>query len=211
MTTHANVRSLDAVQNFRPALARFEEEAGSSLAALRMEVHRTIEWFEHDCPAYWQQIICKSFYQVAECRTQLARKQMMKVAGRTPDCTDEKLALQRAKRRLEMAQEKLEIVRQWAIKVRRASDEFMSRLSELDRTVTSEMPRMIAHLDRIVTALEGYVGMAGPLAEGELPAGSMAQSINEHEQSTSPVPAPAADGVPTQSAAPATPAAQDVR
>lgn len=205
MSTHANVRSLDAVQNFRPALARFEEDAGSALAALRMEVHRTIDWFEHDCPAYWQQQIRKSFDLVAECRTQLARKQMMKVAGRTPDCTDEKLALQRAKRRLEMAQEKLEIVRKWAIKVRRASDEFMSQLSELDRTVTSDMPRMIAHLDRIVTALEEYVGMGGPLEGGELPAGSMAMPVNdvEAESAAAAQPAPGAAPV-TPPAAPAT-------
>jgi hypothetical protein len=159
MSPRANVRSLDAIRYFRPAVVRFDDDVKAALTGLRTELNRTIQWLDHDCPAYWQQQIRNGFDRVAEARTQLSRRQMMTVAGRHPDCIDEKKALSRAKERLELAQEKLRVCRQWSIKAHRAADEYSSRIGRAEQTLSQGVPRMMAILERIVLALEEYTAV----------------------------------------------------
>jgi hypothetical protein len=162
MSPRANVRSLDAIRYFRPAVIRFEDDVAAALTGLRTELNRTLQWLDHDCPAYWQQQIRSGFDSVAEARTQLARRQMMTVAGRHPDCIDEKKALGRAKERLELAQDKLRLCRQWSIKAHRAADEYNSRIGRVEQSMSQNLPRMKVILERIVEALESYSASERP-------------------------------------------------
>ena len=116
MSPRANVRSLDAIRQFRPSVIRFEDDVMAALTGLRTELNRTMQWLDHDCPAHWQNQIRLGFDRVNEARTQLSRKQMMTVGGRHPDCIEEKKALVRSRQQLETAQEKLKLCRQWSIK-----------------------------------------------------------------------------------------------
>ena len=116
MSPRANVRSLDAIRQFRPSVVRFEDDVMAALTGLRTELNRTMQWLDHDCPAHWQNQIRLGFDHVNEARTQLSRKQMMTIGGRHPDCIEEKKALVRSKQQLETAQEKLKLCRQWSIK-----------------------------------------------------------------------------------------------
>jgi hypothetical protein len=159
MSPRANVRSLDAIRYFRPAVVRFDDDVKAALTGLRTELNRTIQWLDHDCPAYWQQQIRNGFDSVAEARTQLSRRQMMTVAGRHPDCIDEKKALSRAKQQLELAQEKLRLCRQWSIKAHRAADEYSSRIGRAEQAMAQGVPRMLAILERIMVALEEYTAV----------------------------------------------------
>src|SRR6202161_175081 len=147
MSPRANVRSLDAVREFRPAVVRFEDDVSAALTGLRTELNRTLQWLDHDCPAYWQQQIRNGFDSVGESRTQLSRKQMMTVAGRHPDCIDEKKAFARAKQQLEFAQEKLRLCRQWSIKAHRAADEYSSRIGRAEQTMAQGLPRVLSILE----------------------------------------------------------------
>jgi hypothetical protein len=156
MGPRANVRSLDTVRRFRPAVIRFEEDLKAALSSLRQELNRAIDWMDHDCPAYWHQRVQKGFDNVAQARTQLVRRQMITVAGRRPDCIEEEKALKLAKRHLEEAQHKVQVVRQWSIKVHRAADEYSARIGRIDQALGQNIPRLIAVLDRIIAALEAY-------------------------------------------------------
>jgi hypothetical protein len=162
MSPRANVRSLDAIRQFRPAVIRFADDVMSALSSLRTELNRTIQWLDHDCPAHWQQQIRNGFDHVAEARTQLSRKSMITVAGHKSDCIDEKKALARAKQQLEFAQQKLQTCKQWSIKAHRASDEYTARIGRAEQAITQEIPRMLALLERMVLALESYASVEGP-------------------------------------------------
>jgi hypothetical protein len=163
MSPRANVRSLDAVRQFRPAVVRFEDDVMAALTSLRTELNRTMQWLDHDCPAYWQHQIRNGFDTVAEARTQLSRKSMMTVAGHRSECIDEKKALARAKQQLEFAQEKLRVCRQWSLKAHRAADEYNSRIGRAEQTLTQGLPRLMAILERITLALESYTATEKPL------------------------------------------------
>jgi hypothetical protein len=161
MGPSANVRSLDAVRHFRAALVRFEDDAASAMTSLRQELGRTLQWLDHDCPAFWRQELQNCFDRVAEARSHLARRQMMTIAGHRPECIEEKQVLRRAKRDLETAQQKIQIVRQWSIKTHRAADEYVCRIGRVEQTLARDVPTMLALIERILVALEAYVETAG--------------------------------------------------
>src|ERR1700722_752622 len=131
----------------------------SALTMLRTELNRTLQWLDHDCPAYWQQQIRNGFDNVAEARTTLTRKSMMTVAGHRSDCIDEKKALAKAKQNLEFAQQKLQLCRQWSIKAHRAADEYTARIGRAEQSIGHGIPKMLALLEKMVLALESYASV----------------------------------------------------
>ncbi len=152
----ANVRSLDCLRRLRPALIRIEGDLAVALSGLRQELNRGTNWLDHDCPAHWQREIRSGFDRIARARTELNRKQMITVAGHKADCIEEQKALRLAKQRLEFAQEKIRICRQWSIKTHRNGDEYKSRIGRVEQSLAHRFPMLIANLERMITALEHY-------------------------------------------------------
>lgn len=182
MSPRANVRSLDSIRHFRPAIYTFEDELKSALGALRQEINRSLQWLDHDCPAYWQNQVRKGFDRVAQARTELARKSMITVAGHRADCIDEKKALANAKRNLEIAQEKIQTVRQWSVKVHRVADEYSSRISRAEQLLNQGVPRIKGLLERIILSLESYVEMSAAASDAIAPGASV--MVSDVEESS---------------------------
>lgn len=162
MSESANVRSLEAVREFRPAMLSFAEDARAALESLRTEVHRTVEWIDHDRPAYWKEETRKSSDAVSEARSALSKKQVIGAGSDRQYDHDEKIALARAKKRFETAMEKQKAVRQWGIKTHRATDEYMTKLSRLEHMLNNDAPRAIGLLERMILALEAYASVGRP-------------------------------------------------
>ena len=158
----AHVTSIEAVREFRAALIQFAEEAGAALESMSAQIHRALDWVEHQQPAYWQQQIKLAFDDVAETRMQLETCRLRTVAGHRPLCIEEKQNHRRAKQRLEYCQQMVPKVKRWTIKFRHEADEYRGRMGQLNHTVKVELPRMIALIDRTATALEKYAEMDAP-------------------------------------------------
>ena len=156
----ANVRSLDSVQRFQPKICQFEDDLGAALTSLRVEINRTLQWIDHDCPQYWQNQVRGGFDRVAEVRTTLMRKQMITIAGHRSECIDEKKALAKAKQNLEIAQQKVQACRQWSIKAHHAADEYTARVGRVEQHVGKSLPRIKMMLGRMIAALEDYAQVA---------------------------------------------------
>lgn len=156
MTTPAHVTSIEALHAFRGSLIRFADEATSAVDSLRQEVLRTMEWIEHDRPGYWKQQLKKGFDGVAQARTQLEIAQMRGFEGQGSSCIEEKKRLSTAKQRLQFAEDQIQVVRQWAIKLQRESDDFRSRTGHLEGILKRELPMAIAKLQRMAESLDRY-------------------------------------------------------
>ena len=170
MSDRANVQSIEVIADFRAAAVRFDEDASAALCAMQQELSRVVEYFEQDRPRFWKREAHRAYERVAEARTSLETCRMKKVAGRTPACDDEKLALRKAKARLEYCEQKTGVVKKWADKVRRECGEFSGRTGNLQRVLEGELPRMQALLERTTTILEEYAtttsgGPSSPPAE----------------------------------------------
>jgi len=160
MSHSANVRSLEAIRQFRVAVLAFAEEATAAVEMLRQQSHRALEWIDHDRPSFWRSETRRCFDDVAAARSHLAKRQQISVGGRRPACIEEKNVLQRSKRRLDAAVAMNTTVRQWSVKIHRAADVYATRIARLDRIVAHDVPQLVALLERIITTLEAYATSA---------------------------------------------------
>ena len=181
------------LREFRAALATFGTEAKESQAVNDMTVNRGIEWFQHDLLKFWQSEIRKREDAVTNARADYERCRMQSFGDRVPDCTDQKVALKKAQARLEVAQEKLKAVKRWSRVLDEEKQDYQGQSQQLTDMLSGEIPKALAELDRMLTALEAYLGVAPSMGGSEV---SMA---NEPPQASSTVaaqtaPEPAAAG-----------------
>ena len=164
MTT-ANVTSIDAPRQFRAALVRFMAEVEAALVTLELEAHRPIEWIEGDRPRYWRQEARKASEAVGEARVALERCQVRISNEDTKCCYDERKALEKAKCRLEAAEEKVQAVRRWRVELHKAVEELQVQLARAKHYLESDLTKALAALDRIAAALDRYAQQSAPPAE----------------------------------------------
>lgn len=163
MTSPARVQAIDVLQVVFAALHGFQEEATAALDELQLEVNRAIDWIHNDVREYWKAAERRAWQQIAEARVQLEQARTFKrVAEHEPACREEKKALERAQRRLEITQEKLESQRHWVYTIERAVMEFRAESRQLSGWLEGDLPRGLGALRHMITALEAYVALHGP-------------------------------------------------
>ena len=168
--SQANVKSLDAMRAFRVHLIEFSTVAMDVAASLQQQTHSFLDWVEHDRPNFWKNYMLRSFDVIAQARSDLEKCQMRTVADHRPTCYEEKLALQSAKQRLAMAQEKVESVARLCAFVRHEIDEFDGRRGSLQRYVETDLAKTIATLERMILAIEAYAEIESAADEPVAPA-----------------------------------------
>ncbi|MEZ6065319.1 MAG: hypothetical protein R3B90_06335 [Planctomycetaceae bacterium] len=165
----ANVRSIEAIRDFRATVQKFAEEVEGALEAVQIELQRAFDWIEHDRPHYWQLQTRRGFDLVAQTRVALSTCQMRKVAGRQPSCIEEKQACAAAKRRLEHCQQQIERVKHWNVKIHHDANEFRGRMGTFQRSLGQELPKLIALLTRTIDVLERYADVLPSDGENTAP------------------------------------------
>jgi hypothetical protein len=160
MAQSAQVTSIDAVQRMAAAVDAFRCDAASALDDLEMEIRRALEWIQHDRREHWTHEVRRGWERVAEARVQLQQAvTFRRIGNHDPSCIDEKKAVEQTKRRLEIAQQKIEAVRHWSHAIQRAVDEYRASRGQLTGWLDADFPRAIAALKRMTAALERYVAM----------------------------------------------------
>lgn len=156
MSRSANVRSTDAVRQFKAALLRFIEEARDALLSWRMEVARARDWIETDRPAYCERQVRERWTRVSEARAELELSRNRSVSGQRAASRDEIVALEKAKQEVRRAEEMLEIVGQWRQTLDHEIHEYDGHLTRMDTFLDIDLARSLASLDRIISALDAY-------------------------------------------------------
>jgi hypothetical protein len=169
----ANVTSLDALRGFRAALVKFGEEVEGALVALDLEGRRPVDWVEMDRTRYWPQQWRKASEALTEARLTLDRCQV-RVSSEDPKyCYDERKAVEKAKRRMELAEEKIQATKRWKVEMRKHHEEFEVQIAKARQYLETDLARAIAALDRKLEALGRYVE-ARRVGEGESGGGGAA-------------------------------------
>jgi hypothetical protein len=150
-------------------LQGFRGEAVAALDDLQLEIRRALEWIHHDRKEYWAQEVRRGWERLASARLQLQQAMTYRrVADRQPSCIDEKRAVEAAKRRLELARQKVETVRHWSLAIERAVNEYRGGCTQFTSWLEGDLPKSLAVLDRMTEALESYVATPTP-AESAAP------------------------------------------
>lgn len=210
MSGAARITNISALADAKAALARFAHECESALGELDTAALRVMQDLRQDRPAYWAGQVRIRSELLARARSDLLRKQVSSVQD-NPSVVDERKALERAKQRLEEAQEKVKACKRWLGLLDREYTLFKGACSGLMDVLQRDMPRGQARLDQLVRAIESYqavnpndptleraaLGVAGSpdaaQAEGDVAAKLRTRSPSDMERLAAPPTGPAAD------------------
>lgn len=157
----AHVTSIEALKDFRADLCTFGERAREGLSSVQTEVQRMLDWIA-DQEKSWQREVRRWEERVNQARAELARRKMVRIGDRAPDCTEQEDILRAARHRLGEAEQKLQKTRRWLPAFRRAVDEYQGPARQLAGFLEGEQPRALALLGQKIDALEAYARLSAP-------------------------------------------------
>lgn len=157
----AKVTSIEAVRRLSAALRLFQAQANGSLEEINLQLHRAVQWVSNDQKLYWKDQRRKASQDFSEAKINLQRCLTFRTVGdHRPACTEEKKAVERAKRRVRLSEEKSDAVRHWSQLLDRASVEYRGAVSQLSGWLETECPKAVAMLDRVLDTLDDYLAAA---------------------------------------------------
>jgi hypothetical protein len=178
MGNQAAVHSIEALKEFRTALALFADDALAALGGVDMEARRTVQWVQHDRSTYWQEQIKRRREQVAMARAEVFRRKLAKTSDNTPAFSEQKELLRKAEASLHDAEYRAGLVKKWEPALRQAVLEYRATTRRISTLAGGDVPRAIALLERIIDALEAYLREASPSGSvSQAPLGPIMETI----------------------------------
>jgi hypothetical protein len=163
MSPAARVTSIDALPLLAAALQKFRGEAAIAVDDIESEVRRALEWIHHDRKDYWAHEARRAQEALNQARISLQQAMTMRrIADRTPSCMDEKRAVERAKRRLDTAQQKMQAVRHWETELDRAAEDLHKSRTHFDTWLELDISRAVAALNDMSESLVAYIMTRAP-------------------------------------------------
>jgi hypothetical protein len=154
----ANVTSIAVLAVLRAAMVRFVDSAEAALVALELEARRPLEWIEDDRARYWPQQARRAADAVNEARIALERREARISGDEVRYCHDERKALEKAKRRLHLCEEKIAATRRWRVEMQKEVEELQVQIARLRHYLETDLVKALAVLEQMAGALEKYVG-----------------------------------------------------
>lgn len=188
MSDQADVHSIEALKDFRVAMALFGEDAVSALGAVDMEVRRTVQWVTHDRRAYWQEQIKRRRDKVAQAKAEVFRRKLAKTADSTPAFSEQKELLRQAEASLRDAETRADLVKKWEPALQQAVFEYHGSTQRIKSLAGGDVPRALALLGRLIDALEAYLRVSPPTGGGvPAPIGAIVETVLAQEPDAAPV------------------------
>ena len=174
MSLSAHVRSIQALEDLKGALGRFDGEAQMALQAAEQEVRRTLDWLQERLN-YWRSEVQRRREEVRQAQADLAS---CLASGYyedghyyEPDCSAEEQALYQAQVRLHEAEAELRNVQRWMKAVGDAVAAYRTQAQRLGRLIATDLPKANAFLEHKIAELQAYLAVAAPTgAVGVMPA-----------------------------------------
>lgn len=154
--SQANIRSTAAVRTTKSALIQFEAGMRDVIAELLLQTQRASDYIEQDRARYWPRAARTASDRLIAARNALERCETSIRPDDKRSCYEEKLALDKAKRRLRLCEEKVRTLRKWRVAIRQEVEEFRGQMARLNNFLDADLPRAIASLERMARALDEY-------------------------------------------------------
>jgi hypothetical protein len=162
MSTGANVRSVDAIKDFKITLINFAEEARVGLSSTDMEIRQVRNWLTRDQLSYWQSQVKRGQERVSMARAELHRRQLSQANSDAVSDTDQKDALREAQRKLAEAEDKVQRIKRWVPLLEHAISEYHSQSQPLGDRLAGSFAQTLNIITRMITALDAYLTMRVP-------------------------------------------------
>ncbi len=165
MSGSAHITSTDAIREFRAALQEYDLETRDAIAQLLLQLRRTLDWVEHDRARYWPAEVRAASDAVIQAQDDLARCESAIRAEDRRSCYEQRMALEHARQRQRLAEQKVRVVRRLRVSVRQEADAMQGRMLRLTDFLDTEFPRALAALGRMSAALDKYTERNAPRSD----------------------------------------------
>lgn len=162
MAEQANVRSIDAIADFRAALISYIESVRATASEAKSHVQRVQHWVEETQKLEWTRRMKKCNEQLANARSDLERAKIARPDAHPSMFTDQVRGVERAKQNMAHCESKLVAVSRWSRELEREGMLFQGSLQRLSRVVDGDIERSVAWMASLIDHLNAYLKTPPP-------------------------------------------------
>jgi chromosome segregation ATPase len=155
MEGQARVGSIDAIEAFRAALIRYTERVRRGLDDVTGEVKRTRGWLETEQRQKWEGEYRRRARALEQAEQELFSARMSAMKN---DKSAQQMAVNKAKRALLEAEEKLAVIKRWRQAYDARIESLAKQLESLHETMSRQMPKAAVSLANSIRYLQDYAG-----------------------------------------------------
>jgi len=176
MSQAANVRSLEAIREFRVALIKFIDKAKRSVATAESEVQRTSTWLSSTQPMHWTHELRHGNDRLAQAKSELARATLAQPDNpRGP--TDQIRLVRKREEEIRILMKKGEQTKRWSRKFEQQINEYRGAMTPLSSSLDGDLNKAVSILTKSIKSLEEYIASTTPTRSEPLEAAPAAKSI----------------------------------
>ena len=162
MATKAHVTSVEALEAFRSNLIVYLSKARPALEEVSDDVIRTRVWLESDRRVFWEREVRRRTQKLQDAQQALFSAE---ISNLREVSAAERMAVVKAKRALEEAEEKLKVVKRWIRDFENQVEPLAKKMEKLDAVFVTSVPEAISYLAQAAKTLDAYDGIESPSAE----------------------------------------------
>lgn len=167
MAKAANVRSLEALREFRVALIKFIDKAKRAISTSDSEVMRTQLWLQSEQPTHWTREIRKGEERLNQAKSELFRATLSQPDNpRGP--TDQVRLVRKRKEEIEHSIQQLEKTKRWSRTFERNTNDYRGSMSPLSSALDGTAHKAVVLIERSIATLESYLASTAPTSEKSL-------------------------------------------
>lgn len=179
MAEKAQVTSVEALDSFRSHLIVYLSQARPALEEVSAEVLRTRLWLENDQRTIWENQLRRRLKALEQAQQALFSSRLGALRHET---AAEQMAVHRAKRAVDEAEDKLRVVKRWTREFDSRVQPLLKQTEKLHTVFTNDMVKALTFLTQALNTLAAYADIkpsATPAAPGSAGAAGGAAPASE--------------------------------
>ena len=181
MPESARVSSLEAIAAFRARLLVFLTKSRPALEEVSGEIMRTRLWLQNDQRIHWEGQIRQRAKKLETAQHELYSARLARIREVT---TAEQSAVNKTRRALDEAEEKLRTLKRWNRDFDSQVEPLVKQVDKLQTFLVHDLTKAGVHLAQILKSLDAYANAGSPSTPASAPAAAASPSAD--------APAPAA-------------------
>jgi len=153
MEQRAQVTSVEALEAFRSCLIVYLTKARPTLEEVMNEVIRTRNWLQNEQRVHWEKQIKMKRRDLEQAEAELFSARLSKVSQAY---ALQQMAAQRARRAVELAEDKLRLLKKWDRELESRSEPLLKLVEQLHGYLSTDMVKATAYLTEVIKTLQAY-------------------------------------------------------
>lgn len=158
MADQARVASIDALEDFRTALVRYQSRATQALDDVGSDVKQMREWLTFDRRLHWQAELKRRTRKLEQAEAELMTS---KFSDLKDDHSVQQMGVKKARRAVEEAEEKLRMTKRWARDFDSVVAPASRQLDGLRDRLATTFPKAISGMGETIGLLREYAEVRG--------------------------------------------------